>query len=54
MKKKENNTIQDYPCDNCLWKDSCDGWEAQYCCTLCKYEFGEDNTPCDWCDPDDI
>lgn len=53
-KEKENNTIQDYPCDNCSWKDGCDGWEAQYCCILCTYNYGEGNTPCDWCDPWDI
>jgi hypothetical protein len=41
-----------YPCDDCPTKDSCDGWEAQFCCTLCRW-FG-DNPPCEECDPMDI
>lgn len=52
MEEKENSANQGYPCDDCGW--DCDYWEAQYCCTLCKYNYGENNTPCDWCDPDDI
>ena len=40
-----------YSCDNCPDKDSCDGWEAQFCCRLCEYLGGRD---CDECDPMDI
>ena len=43
----------EYPCDACDYKDSCDGWDAQFCCTLCMYLYG-DNTPCNTCDPMDI
>lgn len=43
----------DYPCNNCSMSDYCDGWEAQFCCTLCHYICGDD-TPCDDCDPMDI
>lgn len=39
------------PCDTCIMYDSCDGWEARYCCALCRY-LGNDN--CDSCDPWDI
>ena len=41
----------DYPCDNCPSKYTCDGWEAQSCCTLCEYHGGGD---CENCDPMDI
>lgn len=33
---------------NCIY---CDGWEAQFCCTLCEYHGGGD---CENCDPMDI
>lgn len=55
--RKENDMEEcdyyddDYPCDNCPDKDSCDGWEAQFCCWLCEYLGGGD---CDECDPMDI
>lgn len=39
------------PCDSCYAADGCDGWEAQFCCTLCRW-MGADN--CDNCDPADI
>lgn len=42
----------DYPCDNCGSKDYCDGWEAQFCCTLCQWHGG--GRDCDDCDPWDI
>lgn len=41
----------DYPCDKCHSRDTCDGWEAQFCCTLCEYHGGVD---CENCDPMDI
>lgn len=41
------------PCETCPERDSCDGWEAQFCCTLCRYQYG-DNPPCDICNPWDI
>lgn len=39
------------PCDTC--DTPCDVWEAQFCCELCRWQYGE-NTPCDSCDPMDI
>lgn len=41
----------DYPCNDCPQADTCDGWEAQFCCTLCNY-YGHGD--CDNCDPMDI
>ena len=32
----------DYPCDNCGWKDECDGWEALVCPTM-KANYGIDD-----------
>ena len=43
----------EYPCNNCPTKDYCDGWDAQFCCTLCMYLY-EDDTPCDTCNSEDI
>ena len=42
---------EDYPCDECPAADYCDGWEAKFCCDLCRYIGCED---CDNCDPGDI
>lgn len=42
----------DFPCTNCSDKDHCDGWEARFCCTLCRYDNA--NPDCDDCDPWDI
>ena len=39
------------PCDTCSSQDSCDCWEARYCCALCRWYGNED---CDNCDPMDI
>lgn len=39
----------DYPCNNC--DQTCDHWDARFCCTLCHYNGLED---CDNCDPRDI
>lgn len=50
---KEEYSDSEYPCNNCGQSDNCDGWEAQYCCTLCNYNYHGD-TPCDMCDPMDI
>lgn len=41
------------PCDSCEMYDHCDGWDAQFCCTLCEWLSG-DETPCDICNPADI
>ena len=49
---EDNELETDYPCNSCARADSCDGWEAQYCCTLCLYY--NDNPDCDNCDPMDI
>lgn len=37
----------DYPCDNCGWKDGCDGWEAQVCPELNGYYGIDDYDPWD-------
>lgn len=44
---------KDLPCCDCEKYEYCDGWDAQFCCKLCKYKYGED-TPCENCDTDDI
>ena len=50
--KEENAEYDDeHPCYDCERADFCDGWEAQFCCALCKYHGGGD---CDSCDPMDI
>ena len=41
-----------YPCDSCSSQDSCDGWEARYCCRLCRW-YNED-PDCEDCDTMDI
>lgn len=48
----ESEEISDFPCDTCYSKDLCDGWEAQFCCTLCHYY--NDDPDCSSCDPSDI
>ncbi len=58
MKELEINDLKtedledDYPCNTCATADSCDGWEARFCCTLCYYY--NDEPDCDNCDPMDI
>lgn len=42
----------DCPCDDC--NRSCDGWEMHFCCTYCEWFYGDDEPPCDECDPMDI
>ena len=42
----------DRPCNDCDFY--CDYWEARYCCTLCRWIYGDNETPCDDCDPMDI
>lgn len=39
------------PCENCPTFDTCDGWEAQFCCARCM-ALGLEH--CDDCDPMDI
>ena len=48
----ETSPDEDYPCHTCSLSDTCDGWEAQYCCTLCRYYNDDPN--CEQCDPMDI
>lgn len=40
------------PCDDCIDRDMCDGWEARYCCTLCRWLY--DYPDCSDCDPAEI
>ena len=39
------------PCETCGDREYCDGWEAAFCCTICRW-YGNDD--CDNCDPFDI
>lgn len=43
--------MEKYPCDDCPRKDTCDTWDARYCCELCSYNGLED---CENCDTWDI
>ena len=43
-----------YPCDDCPSRDACDGWEARFCCTLCRWNYDDNDPPCEDCDPMDI
>lgn len=42
---------EEHPCRDCSMSDACDGWESQFCCTLCMY-LGIEH--CDDCNPMDI
>jgi len=42
------------PCETCGLEGGCDVWEALYCCTLCKWNYGDIEPPCEDCDPWDI
>lgn len=44
----DNDYRETSVCDDC---EIGDGWEAQFCCTLCEYHGGGD---CSNCDPMDI
>lgn len=44
----------DSPCNDCPFFDSCDTWDAQFCCTLCQYYGGGNEDDCDNCDKFDI
>lgn len=48
---REEMFEEDHPCRDCSSWDNCDGWEMQFCCTLCHYEGFEH---CDDCDPMNI
>lgn len=52
MEEDIYDEYDDYPCDNCGSADNCDGWEAQFCCTLCCYY--NDEPDCNNCNPMDI
>lgn len=46
-----------YPCNTCAKRDSCDSWDAQFCCKLCAHINGgviEESSWCKDCDPFDI
>lgn len=47
-----SNSDDDCPCNTCATQDTCDGWEARFCCRLCYYLNGEPD--CENCDPMDI
>lgn len=49
--KEEYYALDECPCNSCNDRDNCDGWEAIFCCDLCKWRGMED---CDNCDPFDI
>ena len=34
--------MADYPCDTCGNEKYCDGWEVQFCCTLCNFNYDGD------------
>lgn len=38
----------EYPCIRCELKETCNEWDAQFCCTLCKHLYG-DEASCDTC-----
>lgn len=40
------------PCDDCLDYDHCDGWEARFCCSICRWQCEEPD--CESCNPWDI
>ena len=42
---------EECPCETCANKESCDGWDSTFCCTLCQL-YGNDD--CDNCDPWDL
>lgn len=44
----------DSPCNDCPFFDSCDAWEAEFCCTLCEYYGSGNEDDCDNCDKFDI
>ena len=46
------NERDDCPCDDCGM--DCDMWDSRCCCTYCEWLYGDDDTPCDTCDPMDI
>lgn len=39
--------MDNYPCKGC--KADCKGWDAIYCCDLCKFVYSGE-TPCDTCE----
>lgn len=40
------------PCDEC--SVDCDYWTSQYCCTYCRWYYGDTEPPCEICDPMDV
>lgn len=51
-RRDDTDEYDDYPCNTCASKDSCDDWEARFCCTLCCY--CNDEPDCENCDSMDI
>lgn len=40
------------PCDDC--DATCDYWDSKYCCTYCRWQYGDIEPDCENCDPMDI
>jgi len=40
------------PCDEC--GVDCDYWDSKYCCTYCRWCYGDKEPPCEICDPMDV
>ena len=43
---------QKCPCDDC--DATCDYWDSKYCCTYCRWQYGDIEPDCEDCDPMDI
>lgn len=39
------------PCDDC--NTTCDYWDSKYCCTFCRWQYGDIEPDCENCDPMD-
>lgn len=37
------------PCDDC--DATCDYWDSKYCCTYCRWQYGDIEPDCENCDP---
>ena len=40
------------PCDDC--DATCAYWDSKYCCTYCRWQYGDIEPDCENCDPMDI
>lgn len=50
--ENDDDDDDEHPCVNCSSNDSCDAWDAGFCCILCHY-YNED-PDCTSCDITDI